>query len=220
MVSCRNVQRRALLAALLLAGVLEGKILVQNHCYRADEMLLILDMAKEFGYKVASFHHGVEAYKVRDVLAREGICGSLWSNWWGFKIEAYDGIPQNIALMDEAGACAIVHSDSAQGIQRLNQDAAKAMRAGREAGIDVSYEAALRWITINPAKAIGVDQWTGSLEVGKMADVVLWSGDPFSIYSQPLQVWVDGALLFDRKDKSRQPTTDFELGLPAKEVAW
>jgi imidazolonepropionase-like amidohydrolase len=203
-----------------LAGVLEGKILVQNHCYRADEMALVLDMAKEFGYKVASFHHGVEAYKIRDLLAREGVCGSLWSNWWGFKIEAYDGIPQNIALMDEAGACAIVHSDSGQGIQRLNQDAAKAMRAGREAGIDVSYEAALRWITINPAKAIGVDEQTGSLEVGKMADVVLWSGDPFSIYSQPLQVWVDGALLFDRNDKARQPTTDFELGLPAKEVAW
>jgi imidazolonepropionase-like amidohydrolase len=203
-----------------LAGVLDGKIRVQNHCYRADEMMQMIDMSKEFGYKIASFHHGVEAYKIRDVLAREGICGSLWSNWWGFKIEAYDGIPQNIALMDEAGACAIVHSDSAQGIQRLNQDAAKAMRAGREAGIDVSYENAVRWITINPAKAIGVDQWTGSLEVGKMADVVLWSGDPFSIYSQPLQVWTDGALLFDRKDKSRQPATDFELGLPAKEVAW
>jgi len=203
-----------------LAGVLEGKILVQNHCYRADEMLQVLDMAKEFGYKVSSFHHGVEAYKIRDVLAREGVCGSLWSNWWGFKIEAYDGIPQNIALMDEAGACAIVHSDSAQGIQRLNQDAAKAMRAGREAGIDPSYEAAVRWITINPAKAIGVDKQTGSLEVGKMADVVLWSGDPFSIYSKPLQVWIDGALIFDRDDKTRQPTTDFELGLPAKEVAW
>ena len=203
-----------------LASVLEGKILVQNHCYRADEMLQILDLAKEMGYKVASFHHGVEAYKIRDVLAREGVCGSLWSNWWGFKIEAYDGIPQNIALMDEAGACAIVHSDSEQGIQRLNQDAAKAMRAGREAGIEVSYEAALRWITINPAKAIGIDKWTGSLEPGKMADVVLWSGDPFSIYSKPERVYVDGALLFDRNDKSRQPVTDFELGLPAEEVAW
>jgi imidazolonepropionase-like amidohydrolase len=193
---------------------------VQNHCYRADEMLQILDMAKEFGYKVASFHHGVEAYKIRDVLAREGVCGSLWSNWWGFKIEAYDGVPQNIALMDEAGACAIVHSDSAQGIQRLNQDAAKAMRAGREAGIDVTYEEAVRWITINPARAIGVERWTGSLEAGKMADVVVWSGDPFSVYSRPEKVFVDGALLFDRSDPSRQPTTDFELGLPAQEVAW
>lgn len=203
-----------------LAGVLAGEILVQNHCYRADEMLQMIDLAKEFGYRIASFHHGVEAYKVRDVLAREGICGSLWSNWWGFKIEAYDGIPQNIALMDEAGACAIVHSDSAQGIQRLNQDAAKAMRAGREAGIDVTYEVAVRWITINAAKAIGVERWTGSLEPGKMADVVVWSGDPFSVYSRPEKVFVDGALLFDRADASRQPKTDFELGLPAQEVAW
>lgn len=203
-----------------LAGVLDGKIRIQNHCYRADEMMQMIDMSKEFGYKIASFHHGVEAYKVRDVLAREGICGSLWSNWWGFKIEAYDGIPQNIALMEEAGACAIVHSDSPQGIQRLNQDAAKSWRAGREAGIDLSYEAVIRWITLNPAKAIGVDQWTGSLEPGKMADVVVWSGDPFSIYSKPEKVYVDGALLFDRDDKTKQPSTDFELGQPAKEVTW
>lgn len=203
-----------------LAGVLDGEILVQNHCYRADEMLQMIDLAKEFGYSIASFHHGVEAYKIRDVLAREGICGSLWSNWWGFKIEAYDGIPQNLALMDEAGACAVVHSDSAQGIQRLNQDAAKAMRAGVEAGIDITYEEAVRWITLNPAKAIGVERWTGSLEPGKMADVVLWSGDPFSVYSKPEKVFVDGALLFDRADATRRPTTDFELGLPAKEVAW
>jgi imidazolonepropionase-like amidohydrolase len=203
-----------------LAGVLEGKILVHNHCYRADEMAQVLDMAKEFGYKVASFHHGVEAYKIRDLLAREGVCGSLWSNWWGFKIEAYDGIPENIALLDEAGGCAIVHSDSAEGIQHLNQDAAKAMRAGREAGIDVTYEAAVRWITLNPAKALGIDQWTGSLEVGKMGDLVIWSGDPFSIYSKAEQVYLDGALLFDRNDRKRQPSTDFELGLPGREVAW
>lgn len=203
-----------------LAGVLAGEIRVQNHCYRADEMLQMIDLAKEFGYAIASFHHAVEAYKIRDVLAREGICGSLWSNWWGFKIEAYDGIPQNLALVDEAGACAILHSDSSQGIQRLNQDAAKALRAGREAGIDVGYEEAVRWITIHPAKAIGVDRWTGSLEPGKMADLVLWSGDPFSVYSRPEKVFVDGALLFDRADAARQPTTDFELGLPAKEVAW
>ncbi|HEV8632534.1 MAG TPA: amidohydrolase [Thermoanaerobaculia bacterium] len=203
-----------------LAGVLEGKILVQNHCYRADEMAQVIDMSKEFGYKVASFHHAVEAYKIRDLLAKEGICGSLWSNWWGFKIEAYDGIPQNIALMNEAGACAIVHSDSAQGIQRLNQDAAKAMRAGHEAGIKATYEDAIRWITINPAHAIGVEQSTGSLEAGKMADVVLWSGDPFSIYSKPEKVYIDGALLFDRNDPKRRPTTDFELGLPTEEVPW
>lgn len=203
-----------------LAGVLAGEILVHNHCYRADEMMQMIDLAREFDYRIASFHHGVEAYKIRDVLAREEICGSLWSNWWGFKIEAWDGIPQNLALMEEAGACTIVHSDSAQGIQRLNQDAAKAMRAGREAGIDLTYEQAMRWITVNPARALGIDRWTGSLEPGKMADVVLWSGDPFSIYSHPEKVFVDGALLFDRADPARQPSTDFELGQPAGEVAW
>jgi imidazolonepropionase-like amidohydrolase len=203
-----------------LAGVLDGEILLQQHCYRADEMVQVVDMAKEFGYRVAAFHHGVEAYKVRDILAREGICGSLWADWWGFKIEAYDGIRENIALMEEAGACVAVHSDSAEGIQRLNQEAAKALRAGVEAGIAVDREDAIRWITINAAKTIGVDGQTGSLEAGKMADVVVWSGDPFSIYSRAEQVFIDGALIFDRNDPARQPAMDFELGLPAAEVSW
>jgi imidazolonepropionase-like amidohydrolase len=203
-----------------LAGVLDGEILLHHHCYRADEMALVLDMAKEFGYKVASFHHGVEAYKVRDLLARDGVCGSLWADWWGFKIEAYDGIQQNIALLEEAGACVAVHSDSAEGIQRLNQEAAKAMRAGIAGGIDIDREDAVRWITINPAKAIGVDEWTGSLEPGKMADVVIWSGDPFSVYSKAERVFIDGALVFDRNDPALQPNMDFELGLPSEEVSW
>ena len=203
-----------------LAGVLDGEILLQQHCYRADEMAQVVDMAKEFGYRVAAFHHGVEAYKVRDILAREGICGSLWADWWGFKIEAYDGIRENIALMEEAGACVAVHSDSAEGIQRLNQEAAKALRAGVEAGIDVDREDAIRWITLNAAKTIGVDQWTGSLQPGKMADVVVWSGDPFSVYSKADQVFIDGALVFDRSNPALQPATDFELGLPAEEVSW
>jgi len=203
-----------------LAGVLEGKILVQMHCYRADEMAQVIDMSHEFGYHVASFHHAVEAYKVRDLLVKENICGSEWSDWWGFKMEAYDGIPQNIALLDEAGGCAIVHTDSPQGIQRMNQDAAKAIRAGAEAGIVIDRARAIRWITINPAKAIGIDKMTGSLEPGKMADVVIWSGDPFSTYSKAEKVFVDGALLFDRNDRRRQPQTDFELGQPAKEVSW
>ena len=111
-----------------LAGALRGDILVHMHCYRADEMLTILDMAKEFGYRVGTFHHGVEAYKIADELAENGVCGALWADWWGFKIEAYDGIQENIALVDRpAGGCAIVHSDSDEGIQRLNQEAAKAM---------------------------------------------------------------------------------------------
>ena len=203
-----------------LAGVLAGEILVHNHCYRADEMATMIQLSKEFGFKIASFHHGVEAYKVRDLLARDGVCGSLWADWWGFKIEAYDGIQQNIALLEEAGACVAVHSDSAEGIQRLNQEAAKALRAGVAGGIDVDREDAVRWITINPAKAIGIDEWTGSLEPGKMADVVIWSGDPFSVYSKAERVFIDGALVFDRNDPALQPDMDFELGLPTEEVGW
>lgn len=195
-----------------LAGALDGRILVHQHCYRADEMAYVIDMSHEFGYHVASFEHAVEAYKIRDLLAKEGICGSMWSDWWGFKMEAYDGIKQNIPLVDEAGACAIVHSDDAQGIQRLNQDAAKAMAAGWEAGIKVTPERAIRWITLNPAKALGIDRLTGSLEPGKMADVVVWSGDPFSVYAKADKVFIDGALVYDRSDPARQPTSDFTVG--------
>jgi imidazolonepropionase-like amidohydrolase len=128
-------------------------------------------------------------------------------------MEALDGIRENIALVEKAGACAIVHSDSADGIQRLNQEAAKAMSAGNRAGIPITREQAIRWITLNPAKAIGVDQQTGSLEPGKMADVVVWSGDPFSVYSRAEKVYVDGALLYDRNDPARQPEMDFSLGM-------
>ncbi|TFG53183.1 MAG: amidohydrolase [Gemmatimonadales bacterium] len=202
-----------------LALALEGDILVHVHCYRADEMAVMIDIAKEFGYRIASFHHGVEAYKVRDLLAAEGICGSLWADWWGFKLEAYDGINENLALVDDAGACAIVHSDSPSGIQRLNQEAAKAMTAGRAAGIDVTYEKAIRWITLNPAKAIGIDSWTGSLEPGKNADVVVWTGDPFSVYSRAEKLYLDGALLYDLNDPSTHHKSDFFLGQPVGEVA-
>ena len=196
-----------------LAGVLEGEILVHMHCYRADEMMTILDMAEEFDYKVTAFHHGVEAYKVADELAANGVCGALWADWWGFKAEAYDGIQENIALVDRPeGGCAIVHSDSAEGIQRLNQEAAKAMTAGNRAGLDIAPERAIRWITANPARAMGILDETGTLEAGKMADVVVWNGNPFSVYALADQVFVDGALLYDRADPARQPVSDFELG--------
>jgi imidazolonepropionase-like amidohydrolase len=196
-----------------LAGVLSGDILVQNHCYRADEMLTMIDIAKEFGYKVTAFHHAVEAYKIADVLAANDICADVWADWWGFKMEAFDGIRENAALLQKAGACVVIHSDSAEGIQRLNQEAAKAMAAGNRMGMNLREEDAIRWLTINPAKSIGVDRQTGSLEPGKMADVVLWSGNPFSVYSRPDRVYIDGALVFDRNDPSRQPKTDFELGI-------
>jgi imidazolonepropionase-like amidohydrolase len=196
-----------------LAGVLDGDILVQNHCYRADEMAIMIDLAKEFGYRITSFHHAVEAYKVGDLLAANGICASMWADWWGFKLEAYDGIKHNIPLVHAAGGCAIVHSDDALGMQRLNQEAAKAIRAGLEAGIMIDRSDAIRWLTLNPAKALGIDKLTGSLEAGKNADVVIWSGDPFSVYSMPEKVFIDGALVFDRNDPARQPRRDFTLGI-------
>ena len=196
-----------------LAGVLKGDILVHMHCYRADEMMTILDMAEEFGYRVTAFHHGVEAYKIADELAERGVCGALWADWWGFKAEAYDGIQENIALVDRPeGGCAIVHSDSAEGIQRLNQEATKAMTAGNRAGLDIPPERAIRWITENPARAMGILDQTGTLAPGKMADVVIWNGNPFSVYALADQVFVDGALLYDRHDPALQPVSDFELG--------
>jgi imidazolonepropionase-like amidohydrolase len=196
-----------------LAAVLKGEILVHMHCYRADEMMTILDMADEFGYRVSAFHHGVEAYKIAGELAENGVCGALWADWWGFKAEAYDGIQENIAIVDRPeGGCAIVHSDSEEGIQRLNQEAAKAMTRGRRAGMNIRAEHAIRWITANPAKSMGILDQTGTLEPGKMADVVIWNGNPFSVYAKADQVFVDGALLYDRNDPARQPVSDFELG--------
>jgi imidazolonepropionase-like amidohydrolase len=196
-----------------LAGVLDGEILVHNHCYRADEMVTMINLAREFGYKITSFHHAVEAYKIRDVLVANNICASMWADWWGFKLEAYDGIRENIALVDQAKGCAIVHSDDANGIQRLNQEAAKALRAGLEAGFKIERADAVRWFTINPARALAIDKVTGSLETGKNADVVIWTGDPFSVYSRAERVFIDGALVYDRTDPNRQPHRDFETGL-------
>ncbi len=195
-----------------LAGVLRGEISVQNHCYRADEMAQMLDLAAEFGFKIRSFHHGVEAYKIADLLAKAGTAASIWSDWGGFKMEAYDQILENLALVTAAGARAVLHTDSPDGLQRMNQDAAKAMYAGNRAGIPVTRDQALRWITANPAWVLGIDQLTGTLEPGKLADVVLWSGDPFSVYSKAEKVWNDGWLVFDRLDKARQYKTDFNLG--------
>lgn len=195
-----------------LAGVLDGDILVHNHCYRADEMAQVLDMAKEFGYKVSTFHHAVESYKIADLLKENQVCSAVWADWWGFKMEAYDGIPENAPLIHNAGACAIIHSDDANQIQRLNQEAAKAMADGRRLGVNISEADAIRWITYNPAKAMGIVDQTGSLKPGKMADVVLWNGNPFSVYSRPDRVWVDGALLYDAHDPAKRPVSDFELG--------
>jgi len=155
----------------------------------------------------------VEAYKLADRLAADGVCGALWADWWGFKMEAFDGIQENIALVDRpANSCAIVHSDSDEGVQRLNQEAAKVIAHAKLAGMEIAPERAIRWLTQNPAKSLGVLDQTGTLEPGKMADVVLWNGNPFSVYAKAEQVYVDGARVYDRFDASRRPTSDFILG--------
>jgi len=199
-----------------LRGVLHGKILIQNHCYRADEMAIMIDVAKEFGYKISTFHHAVESYKIADLLKANGICSAMWADWYGFKMESYDAINENIAFVQNAGACAIVHSDDPNGIQRLNQEAAKAMAAGKRAGVDISEATAWIWLSANPAKALGIFDQTGSLKAGKMADVVLWNGDPFSAYTRPDKVWIDGALLYDAANPKLRPVSDFELGQPGE----
>jgi imidazolonepropionase-like amidohydrolase len=193
-----------------LGEVMAGRVLVQNHCYRADEMLLMLDLARELGFRIRAFHHALEAYKIGDVLARQGVAAATWSDWWGFKLEAYDGIPENLPLVHAAGGRAVVHSDSPIGIQHLNQAAAQGLAAGRELGLAITEQDALRWVTANPAWVLGVDGQTGTLEAGKMADVVVWSQMPLSVYARAEKVFVDGDLTFDRERGLRQ--TDFELG--------
>ncbi|MDO6569251.1 amidohydrolase [Alteromonas sp. 1_MG-2023] len=195
-----------------LAGVLDGDIRVHMHCYRADEMAVMMDVMKEFNYQISTFHHAVEAYKIADTLKQNNVCSAMWADWWGFKMEAYDGIRENIPAVHNAGACAIVHSDSDLGIQRLNQEAAKAWSDGKRAGIDISIEEAWLWLSANPAKSMGVFDKTGSLEVGKQADIVLWSGNPFSSYTKADKVYIDGGLAYSMDDEASWPVSDFELG--------
>lgn len=195
-----------------LVEVIDGKILVQMHCYRSDEMAAMLDVAREFGFKITAFHHAVEAYKIPQLLAKTDTCAAVWADWWGFKMEAWDGIRANLAMVDAAGACALIHSDDANGIQRLNQEMTKAWAAGRQAGLDISKEHAVMWMTLNPAKVLGLADRIGSLEPGKDADVVLWSSDPFSVYARTEKVFLDGAVVYDRADATRQAKSDFMLG--------
>jgi len=195
-----------------LALVLDRQIPVQMHCYRSDQMATMIDVSKEFGFRIAAFHHAVEAYKIADLLRRNNICAVMWADWWGFKLEAYDAIPEGIALVDAAGACVMIHSDSDTGIQRLNQEVAVAMLAGRRIGLNIPRAHAVAWMTRNPAQALGILDKTGTLEKGKMADVVVWDGDPFSVYTHAEKVFIDGALTYDRDDPARSPRSDFELG--------
>jgi imidazolonepropionase-like amidohydrolase len=200
------------LALETLAEVLRGNMFVQWHCYTASDMEEAMEVADEFGFRIRSFHHAVEAYKIADLLAQKEISASLWSDWGGFKIEAMDGVRANIALVHRAGARAIVHSDDASGMQRLNQDAAKTLSEARTLGIEIAEEEAVKWFTLNPAWALGLDDKIGSLVAGKNADVVLWDRNPFSVYARAEKVWIDGALAFDRLDPSQRWRTDFELG--------
>jgi len=179
-------------------------------------MANVIDMAKEFGYHVTAFHHGVESYKVADLLKANDVCAVVWADWYGFKMESYDGIPENLAILQKTGTCAMIHSDDENGIQRLNQEVAKAQAAGRRAGINIPDEVAWEWLSYNPARALGIADRTGSLKPGKMADVVLWNGNPLSVYTRPDKVWIDGALLYDAHDPKRRPVSDFELGQPGE----
>jgi imidazolonepropionase-like amidohydrolase len=194
-----------------LADVLDGKILVNMHCYRADEMVQILDIAKEFDYKVTTFHHAVESYKIADILKENDVCSAMWADWYGFKMESYDGILENVPFVHAAGACAMIHSDDQNGIQRLNQEVAKTWAHGNRAGLNISRAEAWKWLSTNPAKALGILDEVGTLEVGKRADVVMWSADPFTTYARPEKVFLDGAMLFD-KESGLKPKSDFRLG--------
>ena len=193
-----------------LVGVLRGEILPQVHCYRADDMISMLQLADEFGFSIRSFHHALEAYKIRDILASKDVGASTWADWWGFKLEAYDGIPENAAMLHQAGGRSIIHSDSAVGIQRLNQEASKAMWSGRHAGIVVEEDDAIAWVSLNPAWALGIDHLTGSLTVGKRADLVLWDASPLSVYASAEQVYIGGVLRYDRAHP--KVWSDFEIG--------
>lgn len=199
-----------------LAGVLNGDIILQWHCYRADEMANAIEVSREFDFEIAAFHHAVEAYKIADLLNEEGICAAMWADWWGFKIEAYDGIRENIPFVHASGGCAIVHSDSEVGIQRLNQEAAKALADGRRAGVEISRAEAWTWLSRNPARALHIDDETGTLEPGRRADVVVWSADPLSSYAVAERVYIDGALIYDRSRINDRPS-DFELGQSYRE---
>jgi cytosine/adenosine deaminase-related metal-dependent hydrolase len=147
------------------------------------------------------------------------VAASVWADWWGFKAEAYDGIRENAALLSAAGGRPIIHSDSAIGIQRLNQEAAKALFAGRRMGLVLSDDEALRWITANPAWALGVEAEVGTIEVGKRADLVVWSGDPWSVYTTAERVFIDGQLVHDLAWGDAAPRSDFEVGLRAGDLA-
>jgi imidazolonepropionase-like amidohydrolase len=176
-----------------LADILRGKLLVQIHIYRADEFLTEIAIAKEFGYKIRAFHHALEASKVPDEIAQSGAAIATFSDWWGFKYEAYDAIPWNAVMAMRHGVKVAVKSDSSDFARRLNQEAAKTMRYG-----GATEDEAMAMLTLNPAWVIGVDDRIGSVDVGKDADLVIWNGYPLSSYALADKVFIDGDIYFDR----------------------
>jgi imidazolonepropionase-like amidohydrolase len=178
-----------------LADVLAGKIWVHCHAYRADEMLMLLRLSREYGFKIASFQHALEAYKIAPEIAAQGVAVSTFADFWSYKVEAYDAIPYNAAFCTRAGILASVNSDDAERMRRLNLDAAKSIRYG---GLDENE--ALKLVTLNPAKQLGIAHRAGSLEVGRDADLALWDAHPLSVYARCVMTLVDGEVLFQRRD--------------------
>ncbi len=177
-----------------LVEVLEGKRYVHAHCYRADEILMLISLADEFGFKVRTFQHVLEGYKVAKEIARHGAGASIFADFWGYKIEAYDAIPYNAAILTRAGVIVSMNSDSDERARRLNIEAAKAMRYG-----DLTEEEALKLVTINPAIQLGIQNRVGSIEIGKDADLAIWNAHPLSVYARVDTTFVDGEIFFDRQ---------------------
>src|SRR3989440_8212394 len=177
-----------------LVEVLEGKRYVHSHCYREDEILMLLRVAKEFGFKVRTFQHVLEGYKVADELAAAGVGASTFSDWWAYKVEAYDAIPYNAALMTRRGVVVSINSDDAEEATHLNQEAAKSMKFG-----GLSHDEALKMVTLNPAMQLGIEKRVGSIEVGKDADLAIYNRDPLSAYAVVQKTLIDGRVYFDRQ---------------------
>ncbi|HEV7645539.1 MAG TPA: amidohydrolase family protein [Pyrinomonadaceae bacterium] len=189
-----------------IVEILEGKRYVHCHGYRAEEYLALLRLAEEFGFRIRTLQHGLEAYKIAPEIAKHGAGVSIFTDSWGYKIEAYDAIPYNAAILWKNGVKVSINSDSNERMRRLNLDAAKVMKYG-----GVPEEDALKMITWNPAFQLGIDKRTGSLEVGKDADVVIWSAHPFSVYAHADVTLVEGEVLFDRaKDISGRAAIEKE----------
>jgi len=195
-----------------LAGILAGDIRVNLHCYRAGDIAAMLSLAKEFKFRIGAIHHATEAYKIPGLLREAGTCAAVWADWWGFKMEAQDAVRAGAPMLEQAGVCVMMHSDSPADGQRLNIAAAKAAAAGRRIGIDIPPERMIKWTTSNPAKLLGMETQIGTLAPGCKADVVLWSGNPFSIYSKADLMLIDGAVAYDRSKPPGTPVSDFELG--------